>query len=183
MTNHGEKSELTTGTEFGYSIGCQSGFAYKNSTTGNVYCAAAPVTSGTSLPVKCMNGATCKDSTNTYDNACMCGLSGSGYCPLYVGDKNYFTHTITYFNKVSSKVSCFNNALTALCVMHDSTMLYDFYEYYVNEQNLLYAPTYYNAADSILEVFENQYYTAMAYISDSSSSSSSNEMRNCSCIW
>ena len=169
----GAKSELTTGSAFGYSVGCQSGFAYKNTTTGNVNCASAPVSSGTNLPIMCLGGTTCKDSTGTYVESCVCGYSGNGYCPLFVGDKNYFTQAMTYFKKVASQVSCFNNQLTALCVEHNSALLYDFYQYYINTQNMLNAPTYYNAAESVLEVFEYEYYVALNYIDGSSSSSSS----------
>jgi len=169
----GEKTQLTSGSTFGYSLGCQSGFASLNSGTGNYYCAAAPVTGGTSLPVQCLFGSTCMDSTKTYENSCVCGFSGNGYCPLYIGDSNYFTQSVLYFNKLSSKVSCYNNILTSACVMHDSSLLYDFYQYYINTQNLLNLPTYNQAADSVLEIFEREYYTAVEYISGSSSDSSS----------
>jgi hypothetical protein len=169
---NGQSTVLKTGSTFGYSEACASGFGHDSNATGEIVCAPAPVSNG-KLFESCRLGVTTTDSTGTYIESCVCGLGGQGTFPLYVGDGGLINKIISNFKSLASKTSCYLNQWNVECVKHSDSLLAMFYEYNLNYLNLTSGAYYYKADDITLQAYNSEFYDALVYIRDEESSSSS----------
>ena len=156
----GTPTALDSGTTYGTSYACASGFA--NTVAGVVECAAAPVSQ--TNPPACEAGGMCADSTGEFSQSCQCSLNGKAYCPPFQGDAVFLNIVKNLKAVEASAVNCFNSELTAQCVMNDTSILVNYYYYYTNltlftDYAVIQDPDY-----CIQEVYLSEYYTALNYI-------------------
>ena len=169
---NGENTTLVQNSKYGFSEACTSGFGYLDQTLQVAKCDIPPVSSG-SLLAKCYQGMTTKDSNGNYTEECVCGLSGQGSFPLFLGDGGHLSKVISSIKSLGSKTACYNNVWTVECVKHSDSLLAIFYEYQANYLNLTSAAYYHLADESTLEFYAADFYTATEYLKDEDASSSS----------
>ena len=82
--------------ENGFSPICKTGYAGYDASSMTRNCTTAPKSAG-ATPLKCKIGADCQSDTTGVTSECTCGYNsdGQGYCPLFIGDKEWQDY-ITY---------------------------------------------------------------------------------------
>ncbi|OMJ70370.1 hypothetical protein SteCoe_31662 [Stentor coeruleus] len=166
----GEKTLLETPINaYGLSVYCETGFAVKNQTTGNSYCAEAPVSNFTT----CNLGQLCYDTTGNYSKACECGYDGNGYCPEFEGDYS-LTRAIYYIKKLQNyNFQCESTSgANDNCLENVPGLLYYYYKYYVHYSDYISPAFYIDERTCIVDTFTTEYWKAKNYSPPSSGSCS-----------
>lgn len=146
-----------------YSKACMSGFATSN-LTGS-YCAAAPVSP--SALRTCTPGTLCYDSTTTYSKPCTCGINGISYCPSFEGDI-YLQDAIKAYSTLEQVGNLCNvvSGVNVFCFGNSTSNMLNYYYHSTNLTYYLELPYLQNQEDCMKYVFNQEFWTGMAYIAN-----------------